>query len=68
MVLDVNGQTPSRGEQTTGEQATGEQANGEQATGEQTSGEQATGEQAIVEFDGRHSKLSCFQPLSSPPA
>ena len=50
------------------EQATGEQATCEQATGEQTTGEQATGEQAIVEFNGRHSKLSCFQPLVSPPA
>ena len=56
------------GEQAIGEQAIGEQASGEQATGEQTTGEQATGEQAIVEFNGRHSKLSCFQPLVSPPA
>ena len=56
------------GEQAIGEQAIGEQASGEQATGEQTTGEQATGEQAIVEFNGRHSKLSCFQPLLSPPA
>ena len=55
-------------EQTIGEQPVGEQASGEQATGEQTTGEQATGEQAIVEFNGRHSKLSCFQPLLSPPA
>ena len=56
------------GEQAIGEQAIGEQASGEQATGEQTTGEQATGEQAIVEFNGRHSKLSCFQPLLSRPA
>ena len=56
------------GEQAIGEQAIGEQASGEQATGEQTTGEQATGEQAIVEFNGWHSKLSCFQPLVSPPA
>ena len=55
-------------EQTISEQPVGEQASGEQATGEQTTGEQATGEQAIVEFNGRHSKLSCFQPLVSPPA
>ena len=55
-------------EQTTSEQPVGEQASGEQATGEHTTGEQATGEQAIVEFNGWHSKLSCFQPLVSPPA
>ena len=45
-----------------------EQASAAQATFEQATGEQATGEQAIVEFNGRHSKLSCFQPLVSPPA
>ena len=50
------------GEQAIGEQAIGEQASGEQATGEQTTGEQATGEQAIADFNGRHFKLSCFQP------
>ena len=55
-------------EQTIGEQPVGEQASGEQATGEQTTSEQATGEQAIADFNGRHFKLSCFQPLVSPPA
>ena len=52
MVLDVNGQTPIRGEQATGEQASGEQASGEQATGEQATSER------IVEVDSLHSKLS----------
>ena len=49
-------------EQTTSEQPVGEQASGEQASGEQTTSEQATGEQAIADFNGRHFKLSCFQP------
>ena len=45
-----------------GQQATDEQATGEVATGEQTTSEQATGEQAIADLNGRHFKLSCFQP------
>ena len=49
-------------EQTTSEQPVGEQASGEQASGEQTTSEQATGEQAIADLNGRHFKLSCFQP------
>ena len=49
-------------EQTISEQPVGEQASGEQAIGEQTTSEQATGEQAIADFNGRHFKLSYFQP------
>ena len=49
-------------EQTISEQPVGEQASGEQASGEQTTCEQATGEQAIADLNGRHFKLSCFQP------
>ena len=46
----------------TGQQATDEQATGEVATIEQTISEQPVGEQAIADFNGRHFKLSCFQP------
>ena len=52
----------------TGQQATDEQATGEVATVEQTISEQPVGEQAIADFNGRHFKLSCFQPIVSPPA
>ena len=55
-------------EHTISQQPVGEQASGEQATGEQITSEQATGEQAIADFNGRHFKLSCFQPIVSPPA
>ena len=45
-----------------GQQATDEQATGEVATIEQTISEQPVGEQAIADFNGRHFKLSYFQP------